>query len=477
MVRSGSLREKWAWSMGARAAAYAGSWLSAFLLAGSALCQAAIPPMKMAILREVQVSGPNRIDLLFDAKVNRNQVQVEYFNDVIQVSLGDVTVYPAKISSVNGASLVKVFAYQYSPRLVRCRLTVRGNAESFRDKLEVVPEGRILSIRLDGVASGHKDTLTIQSSAPMNQAPEKAVEIEPSPALRESQRESLRESSREAPREAPREAAKEPKETRELKAKEEKAKEEKAKEEKAKIRQSDEQESDEAQEPKEARKPRAKGGLTAAWTFMSKLGMALGAFGVLALVLGLGIRASRRESHAKKGALGSLGKWMTGAGGVVGQTIGQTIGKAFGTTLGKKERMIEVLSTHYLGPKKSIVVVRVLGTVLVLGTTNDSMSLITRLDGDETDGLDLQSLGVTERTDSGADAALFADLLKASQKAPTGNRATGASSASGPSIAGVPATGAAAAKGASFADVLKTSPRGESVRTRIRSRLEGLKQL
>ena len=88
-------------------------------------------------LKQVQVSNGSQIDLLFDGKVQKSQIRTEYLGDIIQLSIQDVSVYPAKISSVNGGELTKVFAYQYAPKLVRCRLSVKGKAEDYKDKLEI----------------------------------------------------------------------------------------------------------------------------------------------------------------------------------------------------------------------------------------------------------------------------------------------------------------------------------------------------
>src|SRR4051812_3031830 len=69
-------------------------------------------------LKQLQISNGSQIDLLFDGKVQKNQIRTEFFNDIIQLSVQDVSVYPAKISSVNGGALTKIFAYQYAPKLV-----------------------------------------------------------------------------------------------------------------------------------------------------------------------------------------------------------------------------------------------------------------------------------------------------------------------------------------------------------------------
>lgn len=48
-----------------------------------------------------------------------------------------------------------------------------------------------------------------------------------------------------------------------------------------------------------------------------------------------------------------------------------------------KGRWVKVLGNHYLGPKKSIAVVQVPGTVLVLGVGTDQVNLLTRIDDPE----------------------------------------------------------------------------------------------
>lgn len=46
---------------------------------------------------------------------------------------------------------------------------------------------------------------------------------------------------------------------------------------------------------------------------------------------------------------------------------------------GKKERLIQVVATHYLGAKKSISLVKVTGEYMVVGVSNDGISLISKL--------------------------------------------------------------------------------------------------
>src|SRR5437868_4850027 len=95
------------------------------------------PAWALTTLKQVQISNGTQIDLLFDGRISKNQIRTEFFGDVVQINLMDVSVYPAKISTVSGGPLTKIFAYQYAPKLVRCRLSVKGKAEEFRNRLSI----------------------------------------------------------------------------------------------------------------------------------------------------------------------------------------------------------------------------------------------------------------------------------------------------------------------------------------------------
>jgi flagellar protein FliO/FliZ len=63
-------------------------------------------------------------------------------------------------------------------------------------------------------------------------------------------------------------------------------------------------------------------------------------------------------------------------------------------TRGSKGRLIKVLGNTYIGVKKQIALVEIPGAVLVLGVSNDNISLLARIDDDET----LENLKVLEGT-------------------------------------------------------------------------------
>ncbi|HUP55847.1 MAG TPA: flagellar biosynthetic protein FliO [Bdellovibrionota bacterium] len=409
---------------------------------GFALFLLASPALASVNLKQVQVSGGSRVDLLFDGKLARNQIKVEYFNDVIQLSMTDTAIYPAKISSVSGGELTKVFAYQYAPKLVRCRLSVKGKAEEYRPRLILDQKGKMLTIRFadqqaaarstDAKAPEAKpasDTITTASAA------RKAADADESDPAEKALLERVLSASKEQAKAEAKADAKDAK--TDAKAEEAAA---------PKLGRA---------EPKtDVQGPPADGQrLTGGKPIASPLGMigktllVLALFGVFALLV-------RRALNA---GAGNVRK----AGGPLGRFLQRGLSR-----YGKTGKMIEVVSTHYLGPKKSIAVVRVAGRMLVLGISQDSINLITQL-GAETDldagDIDLESLGVKSQGGAGAESsegpmmAGFDRLLSDAASRPTHQpRATAASP-----IPVEPAPG--------------TEPAG--VRARIRSRLEGMKPL
>jgi flagellar biogenesis protein FliO len=139
---------------------------------------------------------------------------------------------------------------------------------------------------------------------------------------------------------------------------------------------------------------------------------------------------------------------------------------------GKTGKMIEVVSTHYLGPKKSIAVVKVAGRMLVLGVSQDNISLITQLgataalDEAAVDDLDLEALGVQG-------VAPRQETRMAEREAP----GTGARAAFGALLADEASRPSATAAARMPAMPVLAPPEPEGVRARIRTRLEGMKPL
>jgi flagellar biogenesis protein FliO len=429
-------------------------------------------------LKQVQASG-SQIDLLFDGKVTKNQIRTEFFNDVIQLSLNDVSVYPAKISSVNGGNLVKIFAYQYAPRLVRCRLTVKGKAEDYKNRLQLVSNGaggKLLTIRIaDTGAKIASDQITLSEAAPVKAEAPAAVTPAPRNILSEPDpgKAALLERLSNKGSDKPTEKAAD----------------------KSASTKNEEALSDEGRSSKKSLSLAGGKPLPSPLGVMGKLAAVIGLFGVVALILkrfsgGMStmrgqqsskILGARLNAEVRSGARQGKG-WMGAFGNIV---------QAASQGLKPREKMIEVVSNHYLGPKKSIAVVKIMGRTLVLGVTNESINLITQIDDEEGfDQLDDNSpisdaiLGALTENKAASPVARTAAPAAAKAPAPVAAKPVERAINYGQSStqAGFESllraeTNRPAALNSPAAAVLAQAPTGSSVRSQIRSRLEGLKQL
>lgn len=304
-------------------------------------------------LKQVQVSNGSQIDLLFDGKVSRNQIKTEFFNDIIQISLTDVSVYPAKISSVNGGSLTKIFAYQYAPKLVRCRLSVKGKAEDYRNRLVLDsgsggPNGKILTIRFRGAESK-----PVESAKNVDTDEQKLLEhVMKGSAAKPSVAQEGTVSDRIIERAAAEKAAAEKTAAPTTVA----------------VVQPESSESKPLNFSREGHSDHLGGA-------KNRIPNPMGVFGKLALVVGLfsllalGFKKFwKSKAESQNAFLGAITQFARSSLGV----------KANASKLA-----IEMLSHHHLGPKKSIAVVRVAGRTMLVGITDQAINLISHLGSEE----------------------------------------------------------------------------------------------
>lgn len=409
-----------------------------------------------ANLKKVQVADASRIDILFDSKISPKQIKTEFFGDIVQLSLSDVSVYPARVTSVSGGEITKVFAYQYAPKLTRCRITVKGGADTFKDRFEVKADGKSISIR----TLGGEKAVVQKAAAPVRAAEPTTVEVN-TQGLGDSEKALLdrvmKNPSKSA--EKPSEKAENSEELPVVSSKKDSAKE-------SQTRLTD-------------GKP-----LPSPFRSFAMLGI------VLAVFFGSVLLFKKLKSGRSQNSL------PTGQGGFA-KIIAQVGGSFKGVSKGK---MIEVIANHHIGPKKSISVVRIGDRQLVLGITNDSINLITQLG--ETDGIaaavhqdsDFEQIAMESiRTEATRSVASPAPQASAAQ--PTGSKTRlGALIdnhvvAQKPAVTGsVPRAHAARAYSSStssevqaanrdFDQEVIAAPKPSGVRAQIRSKLEGYKPL
>ena len=151
--------------------------------------------------------------------------------------------------------------------------------------------------------------------------------------------------------------------------------------------------------------------------------------------------------------------------------IFKTIGKLARGSFGNNEKLIQIMSTHYLDPKKKLVVARVMNRVLVLGVASESINLITQFIEDP------QSASVDDGT-SLAQGAVFDQLLESEKDRPF---FIDPSHSMANRMANSSMNGAAGAIKSGSGNGLGTDPGIDNdksgARSRIKSRLEGMRPL
>jgi flagellar biogenesis protein FliO len=355
------------------------NFLKFTLMAGMFLIVAAAPSFAMTGLTQVNIKGADSFELIFNGRVGKDQIVTEYLTDIVQVSFKDVSIYPSKMVQVNGENIVKIFAYQYSPKLVRVRFSLKGKAEAFRDRVRVSANGRTVAIQFEGPPN--QPVPTPKMAAEKSDLDEKQLlsnvlaahvtnPVSPTEGIAKAQAELVVQ-------------------------------------------------------------PLAQGPAPVILTGGKPLPSIGSAFGKLGLVLFLMLLSVMGLKKLKSVNPFKSSKWV-GA-----------IKRLAPAALGKDGKMIQMVSTHHLDPKKSIAVVRIAGRLLVLGVSNESINLITQIS--ENGEVDDIAEGRPNPLQSIAETSFFSDILDAEKVKPNSG--------------GLP----------------NSPPHGS--RSRIRSRLEGLKPL
>ncbi len=401
-------------------------------------------------LKSVQVSEGSQVDFLFDGKIEPGQVKTEFVREHIQLSLANVAVYPAKVNLIQGREMTKVFAYQFAPQVVRLRVSMKMDAEKYQNRLQVKTNGKVLTLKIDGA-----DIVVGAQTAPATDSVKTAASA---PARKDA-----------------------PDSTNDLNAEEKKLLEPVLKKETLGRESKESKESKDGKEskisPVEAKSNRLTSGKNPVSPFraIGTLLLVVGLFGVLVYFM----KKFRQDASTTKGIKGFLGK--------LGANVGQ-------------KRLISVVATMSLGPKKSISVVRIQNRMLVLGMTNESVNLITefRADEESPDGLG-DSMNLKDFADGirGLDEPAIAPA-PAKRVAPVATETRRASIAPAeprhpnPNAAGSRAVNSylnaresrmpvydepAVPTSPAFQEVLKQENAKASVRAQIRSKLEGLKPL
>lgn len=411
-------------------------------------------------LKKVNIVDGNQIELLFDGKVEPAQVKTEFVRDNIQLSLTNTSVYPAKVSMVSGSDLTKVFAYQYAPQLVRARFTVKGDAATYANRLQVKIVGKTVTVKIAAAKGDQLSTAAASALRTVSAPAEKAAEPEKEKEKTSNTAEVTAASAATA------ESEKKGLFSRVVES--EKSSEKNS--EKPAERRSNASTAAKAKETLTSGKS-----LTSPFRSIGVMLFVLGIFGIFVMFL------KRLKTNGGK-------RSAKGLGGFLSKLSGQ----------GAAKDMIEVVATHHLAPKRSIVVVRVQDRMLVLGMTNDSVNLITEFkaneNGDAEENIGLGDFAASLKQFENETPAPMKSMPKANlgdiaaaalglgkPKPASVPRANAAASAYQTTQSGenakAPTAGAGPAFSPALAAALAEPSVKPSIRAQIKDRVQGMKQL
>lgn len=129
-------------------------------------------------------SGEYAIDFAFSSPVAKDDVAVEFQRNFIQVSLKNVSAYPARTEKLSHPLLEKVFTYQYQPDLARARVLLKVDASTVENTAtwEVTAKGLRILVKGSGeviakAAKTGKDSVKSKAASTTKAKEEETVSI------------------------------------------------------------------------------------------------------------------------------------------------------------------------------------------------------------------------------------------------------------------------------------------------------------
>ncbi len=99
-----------------------------------------------------EVDGQYAVNFQLSKNLNKEDVQVEYQRNFVQISFRGVSAYPARTEKLNHPITEKVFTYQYQPDLARARILLNSPASSIQESSSYAIEGKTVRFLLKGSA-------------------------------------------------------------------------------------------------------------------------------------------------------------------------------------------------------------------------------------------------------------------------------------------------------------------------------------
>lgn len=127
------------------------------------------------IKQEALANGGYAVELKFSEAIAKENINVEYERNFIQVSIKGLNAFPAKTKTLNYSLLDKAFTYQYQPDLARARILLKTLASNVQKKsnweitdsgIKIIFNGGTVSQAAAPVAqTKEKDTVKVKASS------------------------------------------------------------------------------------------------------------------------------------------------------------------------------------------------------------------------------------------------------------------------------------------------------------------------
>lgn len=124
---------------------------------------------KAEVIKLKQISSAGKdaaaFSLEFDRELSKDQVAIKFDRNFIQLEMNDVSAYPAFTRSFDGGDIHKAFAYQYSPEIARVRFFVDGEATRLTDITDYQINGKELILSLRKSPSAIREVIRARASS------------------------------------------------------------------------------------------------------------------------------------------------------------------------------------------------------------------------------------------------------------------------------------------------------------------------
>lgn len=101
---------------------------------------------QVAEIKTINRDGKETVQIYFSEPVVEGQILAEFQRNFLQLSIKGANAFPAKTANFSGSDVDKVFIYQYQPDLTRARILFTQDALTVQDRVSWSADGKMLEV-------------------------------------------------------------------------------------------------------------------------------------------------------------------------------------------------------------------------------------------------------------------------------------------------------------------------------------------